>query len=530
MLAMLLKSLVALVLAMSAQAALAQNQPNSPANPPPASAPTQQLLRPEELDQLVSPVALYPDTLLANVLMASTYPLEVVEASRWAEANKNLNGDELKVAVDKQSWDTSVKQLTATPSVLANMSNNISWMQKLGDAVLAQQADVMDSVQRLRTKAQANHKLETTKQQTVTVRTEQNRQIIAIEPTDPNTIYVPYYEPAVAFGAWDYPDYPPYDFPMLSDYYYGYYGGGAILATGLAFGAGYALGAWAGNNGYWGGGINWSRNDININRPINGNRVTHWTHNPAHRQGVRYGNNNVANKFNRAGNVQNRGQQARQNAREGNRGNRGQQKAGSGNQRQHAANRGGSSQRKNAANRGGQQKKAANRGSSQRKNAASRGGQRQNVANRHGNRQRTASRGGGRQFGNVGAGARAARAQGMGGRGMGGFRGGGARAGGGFRGGGGGRGGGRRSDIVLKHDITLLGHLDNGLGFYRFSYDGSSKAYVGVIAQEVQTIAPEAVYRGQDGYLRVRYEKLGVKFQTFDEWLRAGARIPITLH
>jgi hypothetical protein len=111
------------------------------------------------------------------------------------------------------------------------------------------------------------------------------------------------------------------------------------------------------------------------------------------------------------------------------------------------------------------------------------------------------------------------------GGGRGGFRGG----GGGFRGGGGGfrgGGGGRRSDIELKHGITLLGHLDNGLGFYRFSYNGSEKAYVGVMAQEVQTVAPDAVARGSDGYLRVYYQKIGVKFQTYDQWLASGAQIP----
>ena len=110
-------------------------------------------------------------------------------------------------------------------------------------------------------------------------------------------------------------------------------------------------------------------------------------------------------------------------------------------------------------------------------------------------------------------------------RGGGGFRGGG---GGGFRGGGGGgfRGGGRRSDIALKHDVVLLGHLANGLGYYRFSYPGSDKAYVGVIAQEVQKVMPQAVTRGKDGYLRVFYERLGLKFQTYSNWLADGARIP----
>jgi hypothetical protein len=124
--------------------------------------------------------------------------------------------------------------------------------------------------------------------------------------------------------------------------------------------------------------------------------------------------------------------------------------------------------------------------------------------------------GGGARASMGGGGARA-----MGGGG--GFRGGGG--GGGFRGGG---GGGRRSDIALKHDVSLLGHLDNGLGYYRFSYIGSDKAYVGVIAQEVQVLRPDAVTRGHDGYLRVYYDRLGLKFRSYGEWLAGGARIPAT--
>ena len=112
--------------------------------------------------------------------------------------------------------------------------------------------------------------------------------------------------------------------------------------------------------------------------------------------------------------------------------------------------------------------------------------------------------------------------------GGGGFRG----AGGGFRGGGGGfrGGGGRRSDIRLKHDIVLLGTLDNGLGFYRFASIGSDKAYVGVMAQEVQSVQPDAVTRGSDGYLRVRYDRIGLTFQTYSQWIRSGAHIPSTAH
>src|SRR5467141_2720109 len=128
-----------------------------------ASAPNQQLLSASQLDQLVAPIALYPDTLLSEVLLASTYPLEIVEADRWAAANKTLKGDQLKSAVDKQGWDDSLKTLVATPDVLSMMSTKLDWTQKLGDAVLAQQADVMDAIQRLRTKAQQQNKLTSNK-------------------------------------------------------------------------------------------------------------------------------------------------------------------------------------------------------------------------------------------------------------------------------------------------------------------------------------------------------------------------------
>jgi hypothetical protein len=116
----------------------------------PTATSTAQLLKPAELDQLVAPIALYPDPLLAQVLMASAYPLDIVQAERWLEANKNLKGEALKAAVDKQSWDDSIKSLVATPDVLQLMSSKLDWTQKLGDAVVAQQADVMDAIQRLR--------------------------------------------------------------------------------------------------------------------------------------------------------------------------------------------------------------------------------------------------------------------------------------------------------------------------------------------------------------------------------------------
>ena len=264
-------------------------QVQPPGQPQPsAGTPVQadQLLNKAQLDALVAPIALYPDTLLAQVLMASTYPLEVVQADRWLATNNKLKGDALKVEAEKQAWDVSVKSLVATPSVLEMMSKNLDWTQKLGDAVLAQQPDVMDGVQRMRTRAYDNKKLSSGPQQVVAVRQESGRQTIAIEPAVADTVYVPYYDPGVVYGAWPEPAYPPYYFP-----YTGYVAAG-VVATGLAFGAGYALGRW--NNGnYWGGNVNWNNNNININR----DRVTHWQHNPQHRHGVQYRNNAVQQRF-----------------------------------------------------------------------------------------------------------------------------------------------------------------------------------------------------------------------------------------
>ena len=519
-----------------AQAASAQ----SPPAPTPASAPADQALKPEQLDALVAPIALYSDTLLAEVLMASTYPLEVVQAARWVDENKNLKGDALKAEADKQGWDDSVKSLTATPSVLAMMSSKLDWTQKLGDAVLAQQADVMDAIQRLRAKADANNKLQSTPQQKVSKRSEGSKQVIVIEPTDPQTVYVPYYDPAVVYGAWPYPAYPPYYWPTP---YPGYVAGAAI-ATGLAFGAGYAVGRWASGGNYWGGGVNWGGNNINVNRPVNINNINaggnNWNHNPDHRHGVRYNNNNVANKFNKGNNIRNgannrmdfRGHNGQAALRPGGAGDR--PGAGGG-----GVQRPGGGDRPGAGNRpGGGDRPGCRKPSRRRRQRAGRASRRWSGQSRCAPERRRASRrrwrghnafagsGGGRAAmaqASRGHASMGARGGGGGGARMGGGGGGGRGGGGGGRGGG---GGGRRSDIALKHDITLLGHLDNGLGFYRFSYNGSDKAYVGVMAQEVQVVAPDAVIRGHDGYLRVFYDKLGLQFQTYNQWIASGARIP----
>lgn len=258
----------------------------------------QRSLTAEELDALVAPIALYPDTLLAEVLMASTYPLEVVQADRWLRSKKQLTEDALKTETMKQPWDKSVKSLVATPSVLEMMGAQLDWTQKLGDAVLAQQADVMAAVQRLRLKAHENKKLSSSKEQTVSVTQAGDKQVIAIEPATPDAIFVPYYDPAVAYGPWPYSEYPPYYFPpppwISSEF----------IGSGVAFGAGFLLGRWASGGNYWGGGIRWGNGDIDINRPIHGrgDHVAHWRHNPQHRRGVGYTNADVRQRFGGADN------------------------------------------------------------------------------------------------------------------------------------------------------------------------------------------------------------------------------------
>jgi Protein of unknown function (DUF3300) len=157
----ILLSLAFLVLAPTLVVAQTTEPPSDNSPPAAQSQPGDQLLKPEQLEALVAPIALYPDPLLANVLAASTYPLEVVQADRWITEHKNLKGDALKQQVDKQSWDDSVKALASTSSVLSMMSDKVDWTKNLGDAVLAQQPDVMDAIQRLRSKAYANNKLVT---------------------------------------------------------------------------------------------------------------------------------------------------------------------------------------------------------------------------------------------------------------------------------------------------------------------------------------------------------------------------------
>jgi Protein of unknown function (DUF3300) len=511
----------------------------------PASAPTQPLLKPAELDQLLAPIALHPDPLLSEILIASTYPLEVVQADRWAKSNTALKGDALAAALAKQSWDDSVKSLVQVASVLDMMSQQLDWTQKLGDAVLAQQADVMDAIQRLRSHARANGKLESSKQQTVTVKTEDQKQYIVIEPASPTELYVPYYEPAVVYGDWPYPDYAPYYFPPP----YGYVAG-AALATGVAFAAAVAV-----RHAFWGN-CDWGRGNINVvtNRSANVANVTRgkWEHNADHRHGVRYNNADVRQKFAKTD------IQAGKAARQDFRGKDGQKvlepdrdRAGAGDRDRPAAadrdrpgagdrdrpaagdrDRPAAGDRDRPAVADRDRPSASQRDQSQARDKGGSGKASQKPAQKAS--PKTAQKASPKTapkakpspprrdnaFSNVQSGAKTRVQADRGRQSVG--RGGGAPR---MAGGGGGRGG-RRSDVMLKHDITLLGRLDNGLGFYRFSYDGSDQAYVGVMAQEVQTIVPEAVVRGRDGYLMVFYDKVGLKFQTYEQWIAAGARVP----
>ena len=242
----------------------------------------------EQIEQLVAPIALYPDALVAQILMASTYPLEIVSADRWMKANPNLKDKALEDALQQQPWDASVKSLVAIPQVLDMLNQKLDMTQQLGDAFLEQQKEVLDAVQRLRAKAQDKGNLNTTKEQVVNKTEQSGSSIITIEPANPEVIYVPVYDPNVVYGAWAYPSYPPY-------YYYppNYNIGTALIS----FGAGLAVG-----NAIWGN-CNWHNGnvDINVNRYNSFNRTNitdnNWRHDPAHREGVPYYDKAMQQKY-----------------------------------------------------------------------------------------------------------------------------------------------------------------------------------------------------------------------------------------
>ena len=368
----------------------------------------------EELDQMLAPVALYPDDLLTQLLMASTYPLEIVQAARWTKQNKDLKGDALTQALENQDWDPSVKSLVNFPDVLSKMNENLEWTQKLGDAFLSQQKQVLDTIQNLRKKAQEAGNLKTTEEQKVIV----EKETIVIQPANPEVIYAPSYNPAVVYGAWWWPAFPPFPAFFLPP-------PGMLIGAGMRFAAGAAWGyAWGHAN--WGGGnvnINASRN-TNINNNINRDKYKadmknkglgeggqgKWNHDASHRKGASYRDQGTAQKFNRGttsdaarSRESFRGRdQGRQDLSRGG-GDRGSFDRGS-------SQRGGRDSAFGGSQRGSEARQQSNRGSSSRQSMSSSG-----------------------------------RSSGGGSRGGGGFSGGGGGRGGGGGGGrGGGGGGGRR--------------------------------------------------------------------------------------
>lgn len=250
----------------------------------------------EQLDQLLAPVALYPDVLLGQLLMASTYPLEVVEAARWVRDPHNaaLKDNELTAALDKEDWAPSVKSLIPFPQILEMMDTYLDWTQKLGDAFLAQQADVMNAVQRLRHRAMDAGTLTSGAEQVVVP----HGQVIVIEPANPDVIYVPVYNPAIIYGVWPFPAYPPYYFPPPPGYIVE-----PTLITGFYFTAGIITVNWL-----WGWDhFDWPHQRIHIDihrfNVINARHppVTHsiWVHNHYHRRGVPYPSPGVRSRFER---------------------------------------------------------------------------------------------------------------------------------------------------------------------------------------------------------------------------------------
>jgi len=285
-----------LMLLLSASVTFAQTpEPLEGNSAPPTPESAQPVFSQEELDQMLAPIALYPDALLSQILMAATYPLEVVEAARWSKANPNLRGDRAVNAVAQNNWDPSVKSLVAFPQIIQMMDDKLDWTERLGDAFLSQQPQVMDTVQNLRQRAYAAGNLRSTDQ----IRVETQGQTIVVAPANPEIIYVPYYNPTVIYGTWWWPAYPPV--------YWGPWPGYHVrpgITVGFFFGAGVAIAAH-----FFFGEFDWHARHVNVvqvnnfyfnynayvNREraiyqhvnVTNNRVA-WGHDPDHRRGVPY--------------------------------------------------------------------------------------------------------------------------------------------------------------------------------------------------------------------------------------------------
>ena len=409
----------------------------SQASPPPADEQAASF-PPEQLESLVAPIALYPDPLLSQTLVASTYPLEIIQLQQWLEKNKTLKDKALADAVQKEPWDASIQAMAALPDVVKQLAENIKWTTDLGNAFLAQQSDVMDAVQRMRKKAQEGGNLKSSEQQKVETKEVASKQVIIIEQQNPEVVYVPSYNPTVVYGAPAYP-YPPIAYPPP-----GYYAAGMALSfgIGIAMGAAWGGGGWGYNSG-WGGGnnninINTNNNFVkNSNRQNVSNRTgggNNWQHNPQHRGGAPYSNGATAKKFGgtaRGDSMTSRQAKARQN--QGQRGG-GLQQAGDrgspgGRQQASRGDRGASGNRdrpaasdrssggRDSGNRGaGASNKSANRGSGDRVGNRSTSG---------GGGSRNSSAFGGGSGGSSGSSARASSSRGSSSMSSGGSRGGG---------------------------------------------------------------------------------------------------------
>jgi hypothetical protein len=281
---------------------------------------------PDQLDSLVAPIALYPDPILAQVLAASTYPLQIIQLQQWLAQHKDLKDKALADAVMKQDWDSSIQAMAPLPDVVKRLADDIKWTTDLGNAFLAQQSDVMDAIQRMRAKAKDKGNLKSSEQMKVETKTVESKQVIIIQQANPEVVYVPSYSPTVVYGPPVYP-YPPIYYPPA-----GYYAAGMALSFGVGLAMGAAWGGGWGNCG-WGG-----NNDININTNNNFNRNTNvnggnrqnnvnagnrvnsgnrggnssWQHNPSNRGGTPYSNKSTANKY--GGTTRGSSQAARQNS------------------------------------------------------------------------------------------------------------------------------------------------------------------------------------------------------------------------
>ncbi len=249
----------------------------------------------QELDQMLAPIALYPDALLSQILMASTYPLEVVEAAHWSAANPGLSGEQAVQAVEQNNWDLSVKSLVAFPDILKRMDEYQGWMERLGEAFLAQQQQVMDTVQNLRQRAMAQGNLRSNDQ----IFVQPQGQTIVIDPVNPEVIYVPYYDPNVVYGPWWWVAYPPVYWTPWPGYY-----SRPGFAPGFSWGLGITVGA-----GFFFGAFDWNQHRVNIVHPDHDSWRNHrpphslgaapslWQHEPVHRRGIPYRETSSRLKF-----------------------------------------------------------------------------------------------------------------------------------------------------------------------------------------------------------------------------------------